>query len=89
MFVVRKQETTTTIIMNSNKVQKLSSCTELRRHVGWERSNERARERGVEGREMLERVCGGGCRLAALKYFLSQKRDLLTDCQWRLHDYEG
>ena len=26
-----------------------------------------------------ERVCGGGCRLKALKYFLSRKRDLLTD----------
>ena len=24
-------------------------------------------------------MCGGGCRLKALKYFLSQKRDLLTD----------
>ena len=23
-----------------------------------------------------ERVCGGGCRLKALKYFLSHKRDL-------------
>ena len=29
-----------------------------------------------------ERECGGGCRLKALKYFLSQKRDLLTECQW-------
>ena len=24
-------------------------------------------------------MCGGGCRLKALKYFLSQKRDLLSD----------
>ena len=48
--------------------------------------NKRGREEGgreeiVCGRklEMKKRVCGGGWRLKALKYFLSQKRDLLTD----------
>ena len=46
---------------------------------------ERARREGWRELRRKERVCGGGWMLKALKYFLSQKCDLLSDCQWGGH----